>query len=278
MEKLRALIESAGRILADEAAGRLEGLKREGALLTLDASPTVVVGDIHGDLTALRTILEGSGIIKKIGKGWRLVFLGDYADRGPDPLGVYEAVLELKTHHPNNVVLMKGNHEALEIIPFEPHDLPHKLRSLQGGSGDAIYESLLYIQSLLPSAAIYGGSILLIHGGVFPGITRSSLARPSQKELEMMLWNDPYEEADGVSTSPRGAGVRFGYAVTAEALRSLGVGHIVRSHSAVPKGYRFSHRGRVLTVFSSKHVYGLDSGAYLVLEGGRSIGDGIRLF
>jgi hypothetical protein len=278
MGKLRDLVERTSRVLADEAAGGLEGLVREGALLTLDPSPTVVVGDIHGDLASLGSILEGSGILKKIGKGWRLVFLGDYADRGPDSLGVYEAVLELKVNHPSDVVLMKGNHEALEIIPLQPHDLPDRLRSLHGRAGDAIYESLLALHTLLPSAAIYGGSILLIHGGVFPGITRSSLVRPSHKELEMMLWNDPYEEADGISASPRGAGVRFGAAVTSEALGALGVRQIVRSHSAVPKGYRFSHGGRVLTIFSSKHVYGLDSGAYLVLEGGRSIGDGIRVF
>jgi protein phosphatase len=278
MEKLRDLVERSGRVLADEAAGRLEGLKREGALLTLDPSPTVVVGDIHGDLAALKMILEGSGILKKIGKGWRLVFLGDYADRGPDSLGVYEAVLGLKANHPSDVVLMKGNHEALDIIPLQPHDLPHQLRSVYGRSGDAIYESLLALQTLLPSAAIYGGRILLVHGGVFPGISRSSLIKPTQKELEMMLWNDPYEEADGVSNSPRGAGVRFGAAVTGEALRALGVAQIVRSHSAVPKGYRFSHRGRVLTIFSSKHVYGLASGAYLVLEGKQTIGDCIKVF
>jgi hypothetical protein len=33
-----------------------------------------------------------------------------------------------------------------------------------------------------------------------------------------------------------------------------------------------------LAIFSSKYVYGFESGAYLVLEEGRSIGEGIRVF
>jgi protein phosphatase len=278
MDGFLGLIERAGDILTEEAAGRLEGLEREGALLVMDRSPTVVVGDIHGDLNALTTILRESGILRRIAGGWRLVFLGDYADRGPDSLGVYEAVLKLKLDHPSNVVLMRGNHEALEMIPFQPHDLPEQLMARHGSRGAEIYESLLALHPLLPSASIYGCRVLLIHGGVFQGISHSSLVRPSRKELEMMLWNDPFEGAEGTSPSPRGAGGRFGPSVTSEALRLLGVEHIVRSHSAVPGGHKFNHGGRVLTIFSSKNVYGLASGAYLVLEEGRSIGEGVRVF
>lgn len=276
--RLQLLVERAGRILSEEAAGRLQGIEREGGLVNLKASPTVVVGDIHGDMESLRVILDGSRVESRLDEGWRLVFLGDYADRGPDSLAVYEKILRLKVEYPNAVVLMKGNHEALDLVPLHPHDLPERLREAHGKAGDAIYRSLLSLHSDLPFSAIYNGLFLLVHGGVFPGITRTSLARPSARELEMILWNDPYEEADGVSDSPRGAGVRFGPAVSAGALRALGVRQIVRSHSAVPTGYRFNHGGRVLTIFSSKEVYGLDQGAYLVLDAGKSLGECVRVF
>ncbi len=258
--------------------GGLEGLERDGALITLDRLPTVVVGDIHGDLRALNAILGDSGIRERFSDGWRRVFLGDYGDRGPDPIGVYEAVLRLKLDHPSSVVLLRGNHEALDMMTLHPHDLPEKLRARYGGSGAEIYKLLLVLHALLPSAAIWGGRTLLVHGGVFRGISHTSLAKPSRKELEMMLWNDPYEGADGASFSPRGAGERFGPSITGEALRSLGVEQIVRSHSSVPAGHRFNHGGRVLTIFSSKYVYGLESGAYLLLEAGRSVGAGVRVF
>lgn len=278
MDRLRDLILRAGRALAEEAAGRLGGIDREGALVTLDGSPAVVVGDIHGDMEALMAILRDSGIPGRLRQGWLLVMLGDYADRGPDPLGVYEAILELKLDNPANVILMRGNHEALEIAPVHPHDLPERLRVEYGSFANEVYEVLLALHSLLPSAVIHGGRTLIVHGGVFKGISRASLVNPTRKELEMLLWNDPYEGAQGTSFSPRGAGVRFGPSVTGEALETLGVCRIVRGHSAVPAGHRFNHGGRVLTVFSAKNVYGLKSGAYLVLEPGRSIGESVRVF
>jgi hypothetical protein len=278
MNRLHDLILRAGKVLTDEAAGRLSGVDREGALITLDSSPAVVVGDIHGDMEALMTILRDSGMSGRLSRGWRLVMLGDYADRGPDSPDVYEAILELKLEYPANVILMRGNHEGLEVAPVHPHDLPERLRMECGSSASIVYDSLLALHSLLPSAVIHGGCTLIVHGGVFRGISRASLVNPTRKELEMLLWNDPYEEAEGTSFSPRGAGVRFGPSITGEALAALGVAQVVRGHSAVPRGHRFNHGGRVLTVFSAKNVYGLKSGSYLVLEPGRSIGESVRVF
>jgi protein phosphatase len=278
MDRLLGLIEEVHALLTEEAAGRLKGIEREGALVALDRSPTVVVGDIHGDLRALEEIFDRSGILGKIGKGWRIIFLGDYADRGPDSLGVYEAILGLKVSHPSHVLMMRGNHEASDVISLQPHDLPANLRARYGSHWSEAYESLLKLHALLPSAAMYGDLALLVHGGVFKGVSRSALVKPKRAELEMMLWNGPFEEIGYMSVSPRGAGARFGAAITHEALKSLGVEVILRGHSAVPRGYRFNHGGRVLTIFSSKNVYSLESGAYLVLEGGRSVADGVRLF
>ncbi len=248
------------------------------ATVTLDLSPTVIVGDLHGDLSALYEIIEGSGILNKLDVGWRLVLLGDYGDRGPDSLGVYEAILELKLQYPNAVVLLKGNHEALDLIRFQPHDLPDRIRERYGSRWYEIYESILKLQSMLPAAALYGDRALPVHAGIFRGICREALKCPKNEELEMMLWSDPTEDFEGMAKSPRGAGVRFGAAVTHEALRTLGVGMIIRSHSAVPGGYKFNHGGGVLTVFSSKNVYHLEHGAYFLFEDGRTVLDGIRQF
>ncbi len=279
MRRLQELIAKAGDVLSEEASGRFKRLGREGRHLSLDSSPTVVVGDIHGDIHALREILEATGIEEKIHDGgWRLLFLGDYGDRGADSIAVYETILGLKVACPQGVALMMGNHEALDIVPLQPHDLPDQLRSVYGAEWGGIYSSILTLQALLPSSAIYGDRVLLVHGGVYPGINRSKLARPKAKELEMVLWNDPFEDAEGLSASPRGAGVRFGPRVTAEALGTLGVELIVRSHSAVPGGFRLNHGGSVLTIFSSKHVYGLENGSYLVLERGKPAMDCLRLF
>ena len=42
------------------------------------------VGDIHGELGKLRNLLSSLPLVE----GDRFIFVGDYVDRGPDPLGV----------------------------------------------------------------------------------------------------------------------------------------------------------------------------------------------
>jgi serine/threonine protein phosphatase 1 len=69
------------------------------------------IGDIHGNLSHLELLMEK---IKPALNPQRdtLVFLGDYIDRGPDPKGVVDFILQLRTELPH-VVCLKGNHEAL---------------------------------------------------------------------------------------------------------------------------------------------------------------------
>ena len=69
------------------------------------------IGDIHGNLSHLELLMEK---IKPALNPQRdtLVFLGDYIDRGPDPKGVVDFILRLRTALPH-VVCLKGNHEAL---------------------------------------------------------------------------------------------------------------------------------------------------------------------
>ncbi len=69
---------------------------------------TFVVGDIHGDLAALRSLMAK---LPAPELDDTLVFLGDYLDRGPDSAGVIAAVRNLQAHAPCKVVALRGNHE-----------------------------------------------------------------------------------------------------------------------------------------------------------------------
>ena len=70
---------------------------------------TFAFGDIHGCITALRAILEH---IRPTSQD-RLVFLGDYVDRGPDSFAVLETVREL--HKRGQAVCVRGNHEEMML-------------------------------------------------------------------------------------------------------------------------------------------------------------------
>jgi len=69
----------------------------------------LAIGDIHGCLTALDTLLQ----IVKLQPTDQLVTLGDYVDRGPESAGVIDRILEL--HQRFRVVSLRGNHEVMML-------------------------------------------------------------------------------------------------------------------------------------------------------------------
>ena len=74
------------------------------------AKTTVAIGDTHGELTKLTSLMDhvrrflGDAAFSEAS----FVFLGDYVDRGPDSRGVIDYVRAL----PNSVALV-GNHETM---------------------------------------------------------------------------------------------------------------------------------------------------------------------
>ena len=65
------------------------------------------VGDIHGELAKLDGLLERL----PVGPGDRLVFLGDYVDRGPNSAGVVSRLIDLSRRQ--DCVFLLGNHESM---------------------------------------------------------------------------------------------------------------------------------------------------------------------
>ncbi|MEW4455069.1 metallophosphoesterase family protein [Bremerella sp. JC817] len=73
----------------------------------------LAIGDVHGCLTALETVLT----IVQPQKDDRLFFLGDYVDRGPDARGVIDRILQLRQQH--EVTCLIGNHEIMMLTARE---------------------------------------------------------------------------------------------------------------------------------------------------------------
>jgi len=65
------------------------------------------VGDIHGQAGKLDALLGRL----PLARGDRLVFLGDYVDRGPDPMGVVDRLVALARDWP--CTFLMGNHESM---------------------------------------------------------------------------------------------------------------------------------------------------------------------
>ncbi|MCB8819920.1 metallophosphoesterase family protein [Microvirga rosea] len=93
---------------------------------------TYAIGDIHGRHDLLEELLEK--IRDHAGdRAHRLVFLGDYIDRGPNSAGVIATVRGLQRDDPDRVVCLTGNHEAMLLTAVRhPSSLTHWL--INGGS------------------------------------------------------------------------------------------------------------------------------------------------
>lgn len=90
------------------------------SLATRIDGPVAVIGDVHGQVDKLLTVLDQLRQRPDFEKRW-LVFIGDLVDRGPDPKGVLEIVQDLLVTHPRTTIVC-GNHElamagALQLVP-----------------------------------------------------------------------------------------------------------------------------------------------------------------
>ncbi|MCW3998650.1 MAG: serine/threonine protein phosphatase [Candidatus Bathyarchaeota archaeon] len=236
----------------------------------------VVIGDLHGDLQCLETIIQKSGFIEKAKERKRiyLIFLGDYGDRGFLSPEVYYVVLKLKEMFPSRVVLLRGNHEGPGDLMPSPHDLPMQLVDRFGSKATAkIYLQLRNLFGKLYNAAIVEGQLAFIHAGLpskaasIEDIEFAGKKHPAESHLEEMLWSDPMEESNGVEDSPRGAGRLFGEDVSDRILKLLDVKILIRGHQFYDEGYHISHHGKVLTLFSTnKPPYQNKHAAYLQIN------------
>lgn len=91
------------------------------------SGPVSVIGDVHGQADQLAGLLERLQSRPDFSDRW-VILLGDLIDRGPDPKGVLDLVIELQDRHPRTLILC-GNHElemmrALGWWPFERDPQP----------------------------------------------------------------------------------------------------------------------------------------------------------
>lgn len=206
-----------------------------------------VVGDLHGDYKSFKAALH---LYETYKKGSLLIFLGDYADRGPQ--GV-EIIIELNDllDKRRDIIALKGNHEIyIEGKPtFYPSDLINEANE-KYDSWEKFYQAVMrgFLMKLHTVAII--NKVLFTHAGISSTImTREDLNNPQNDKY--LLWSDP-SPISGEHPNPRGAGVIFGEDITQSVLSSLGLEMIVRSHEPekASLGPYVEHHGMIITINS----------------------------
>jgi len=274
-EDFASLVEETAQLLAEEdgfvgnfdVVGRLVKIKPLGK--------AIMVSDLHGDLESLVHILKEANVLQKLKQNNNavLVFLGDYGDRGSYSVEVYHIVLKLKLLFPQQVILMRGNHEGPQDLLASPHDLPMQFHAKFGEKWRIVYSRIHELFKYLYNAVLVEKRYLIIHGGLpsqaktIEDLAYALAKHPNQRLLEDMLWSDPTETIKGVCESPRGAGRLFGENITNEMLRRFNVKILIRGHEPCRDGFQINHGGKVLTLFSRKgSPYFNVQGAFLNVE------------
>ncbi len=214
----------------------------------------VVIGDLHGDFDSLMEILEKELNNKKI------IFLGDYGDRGYYQVETYFAILTLKKELKDKIILLRGNHEYLSFAPVYPHDLPRQLLAKFSYNAEKVYLKIKEFWEKLSYCA-FSEKYFFVHGGIPINLNFEDLSNETKIQL---LWNDPIEEK-GYKESYRGIGYLFGYDITEKFLKKYNFEKIIRAHEPC-NGIKENHFEKVLTVFSMRNYYGNKNIGYLKIN------------
>eukprot|EP00892_Ulva_mutabilis_P011179 jgi/Ulvmu1/8433/UM043_0011.1 len=261
-------------ILSEGVISRLlktarKALKAEPALLRDIPAPCIVVGDLHGDILTLIRILKHNGMPPKA----TYMFLGDYVDRGSNGVEVLALILALRCRWPGHVHCLRGNHESIMMSRAYGY-----LSECRTRYSTRIYSASIAVFNVLPIAAVVGGSVFAVHGGITPRLRSladiDAIARPAKLEADTLLadliWGDPVVNTDvqDYADSDRGAGHLFGQRAYDSFLARHGFTAMVRAHEVCRRGCRRSF-GTCWTVFSHPQYLGLQNAAgALVIHAG----------
>ncbi|MEM3760752.1 MAG: metallophosphoesterase family protein [Candidatus Bathyarchaeia archaeon] len=269
------LVEDAAILLSKEN-GKTGNLNITGRLVNIEPQgEALIIGDLHGDLESLIQILKESNFLQKMkqNRNSLIILLGDYGDRGEYSKEIYYTVLKLKLLFPEQVVLMRGNHEGPEDLLASPHDLPIEFQIKFGEKWENAYSKIRELFACLYNVVFVKERYLMIHGGLplkaktIEDLAYAHATHPKQSFLEEMLWSDPNEMVKDFCASPRGAGKLFGENITNETLRRFNVKIFIRGHEPCMEGFKINHKGKILTLFSRKGPpYFNAYGAYLRID------------
>lgn len=178
------------------------------------SEPVYAIGDVHGQLSELDRVL--ALIEKDGGAASKVVFLGDYVDRGPDSAGVLDRITSGQQNGRNWVTLM-GNHDRMFrlFLQSPPQADPHLMIQhtwlhprLGGDSTLASYglsvEPTTRLKDLHAAALLnvpklhmdflngldlthLHGDLLFVHAGIRPGVPLSA-----QSEEDLIWIRDEF--------------------------------------------------------------------------------------
>ncbi len=239
-----------------------------GLALPKSANELLLVGDLHGDCISLASVLDAF----PPGEARKIVFLGDFVDRAPKecPAGgflTFLSLAKLKQDMPDDVFLLRGNHESFVLKDFAPHDIPMDLYRKFPDDVEELDQTLLDCFEALPLFVITDTGLYLTHGGL-PGEIRSReelLSEDSWNKERMVsaVWGDPAPAK--TYRGPVSNTTRFTEDDFKTFMTAVGSNVLVRGHDYHTLGHTLFGK-RLITIFTSRRYAQRGLGGVLVIR------------
>ncbi len=265
-------------------------LEEQPMVLRVEA-PVKVFGDIHGQYQDLMRFFDlYSAPIEGPGgdiEGLDYIFLGDYVDRGTHSLETMCLLMALKIKYPNQIHLLRGNHEDRWINSIFGFHTECEHRMNENSDNPIVFNSFNDLFDRLPLAAIVNDTVLCVHGGIGSSISSISDIEKIKRPLEIIhevtnidqqlvidiLWSDPTDSdmdtgiQPNSTRDPTGIGniVKFGPDRVNEFLKNNSLSLILRAHECVMDGFERFASGQLITIFSATDYCGKHKNAGAIL-------------
>ena len=195
-----------------------------------------IVGDIHGQLYDLFYMLNKVQVNSRgIGK---LVFMGDYVDRGMYGPEVVAYLCAMKLANPHDVIMLRGNHETRQCTT----DFNFRDQCVQHYDEET-YDNFMDFFDELPIAATVNGKYFAVHGGISRELTSIASINEIDRRIEPeegsllsdMLWADPMPEklansVDFIENRARGTSYNYGKRPLKRLLKQARLQSMIRAH------------------------------------------------
>lgn len=237
-------------------------LKQESNILYINTSiyiPIYVFGDIHGQFQDLIRFLEMTGLPPKS----KLLFLGDYVDRGKNSIEVIALLFALKILYPKYVFLLRGNHECPEVNAN--YGFLEECNERFSAESTNVFNNINQCLIKLPLSAVINKKIFCVHGGISPHLNtlnditkiNRNIPIPNDGLLCDLMWSDPKSGNKSWQHNDRGVSYTYNEESINKFLKNNNLELMCRAHQAIHTGYKFFNNNKLLTIFSAPNYCGV---------------------
>lgn len=261
-------------LICDEAIRILKS-DTSNALLRLGSEDAdeqwAIFGDLHGQYNEMIQIL------KRFTRDWlfaqetdinmKYLFLGDYVDRGDHSLEVIMSLLVWKINNPDQVFLLRGNHECTSVN--QRYGFQSECVHIFGlFDGLRVWKKINEVFDYFPLAAILKDEYFCVHGGLSENLVvveqlehillPYKLKEGSKCVGNQILWSDPdsSKRVSNFKMNPKRGPVFGSDAVQEFFSCNMGLKKIIRAHQTAMDGFWTLFDQSVITVFSAPDYRG----------------------